>query len=183
MNMFSTDHCDGQVVYWKAPIVGVVPIAWQEGYHMTVPLTMDGHQWRALIDTGATGTVLYSNDAKLFYNLTLGDADTPENGHLNGDQALTTYGHVFKSLSFGNVVVNNPHVTIAPNATGRNLSKEQLVGDRTKSEKDLIAQPDMIIGMNVLRKLHIYFAMKEDKLYISDASATAAQPAQAATGQ
>jgi tetratricopeptide (TPR) repeat protein len=101
----------------------------------------------------------------------MSDTDTPEAGALNGDQSLKTYGHTFKTLSFGAIEVNNPHITILPNAIGRNLSKAQLTGDRTKSEKDLFDVPDMVIGMNVLRKLHIYLATKENKMYISQAAA------------
>jgi hypothetical protein len=36
--------------------------------------------------------------------------------------------------------------------------------------------PDMLIGMDVLRKLHLYIAFGEAKLYVTDA---AAQPAPA----
>jgi hypothetical protein len=169
MNMFSTDHCDGAVVYWKAPAVAIVPIVWH-GFHMSVPVTLDGRVMRADIDTGASGTDLYGDTAKGFYNLTIGDADTPEIGKLNGDADLKVYGHVFKSLSFGSITVNNPHIDINPREMGRDLSKVGLGGSRVRTEKDLIDQPDLIIGMNVLRKLHLYIAMKEDKMYISDAS-------------
>jgi predicted aspartyl protease len=176
MNMFSTDHCDGAVVYWKAPAVAVVPIVWH-GYHMRVPVTLDGKEVQADIDTGASDTVLFADRAKGFYNLTLGDADTPEVGKLNGDADLKTYGHVFKSAAFGSVAVNNPHVEIIPRAVGRDLSKIGLGGSRVRTERDLIDEPDLIIGMNVLRKLHVYIAMKENKMYITDASAPVAQPA------
>jgi hypothetical protein len=32
-----------------------------------------------------------------------------------------------------------------------------------------VTVPDVILGMDVLRHLHIYFATKEKRLYISDA--------------
>ena len=107
MNLFSTDHCDGQVVYWKAPAVAVVPIVWH-GYDMSVPVTMDGHELRADIDTGATTTALLMDTAKGFYNLTMGDTDTPEAGNLNGDANLKIYRHTFKSLSFGSSEQSSP---------------------------------------------------------------------------
>jgi hypothetical protein len=131
---------------------------------------LDGREMRADIDTGASGTDLYRDTAKGFYNLTMGDTDTPEIGKLNGDADLKVYGHVFKSLSFGSIAVNNPHINIIPKEMGRDLSKVGLGGSRVRTERDLIDQPDLIIGMDVLRKLHLYIAMKEDKMYISDAS-------------
>jgi hypothetical protein len=181
MNMFSTDHCDGAVVYWKAPAVAVVPIVWND-YHMRIPVTLDGHEVRADIDTGSVGTILYADRATGFYNLTLGDTDTPQTGKLYGNDDMKVYDHVFKSMSFGSIVVNNPHINIVPREMGRDLSKVGLGGSRVRTERDLIDQPDLILGMNVLRKLHIYIAVKENKMYITDASAQADASTPAAAG-
>jgi len=101
----------------------------------------------------------------------MGGADTPEVGHLNEDESLKTYGHDFKSLAFGDVAVNNPKLELIPNAMGRNADRAQYVGDRTKSDRTEINVDDMIIGMDVLRKLHIYIAFGERKMYVSEASA------------
>jgi hypothetical protein len=75
------------------------------------------------------------------------------------------------------VTVNNPELTLIPNAVGRNMDKAQLVGDRTKSEKDLLNIQEMIIGMDVLRKLHMYAALSEQKMYVSQAAPAAAPDA------
>jgi predicted aspartyl protease len=182
LNFFSPDHCTGQVVYWTSPAsVAVVPMDILSDYHLRIPVTLDGHTEQAIIDTGAVRTLIQMDEEQRVFNLALGDADTPASGVLNGDPSLKMYRHRFKSLSFGDVTVNNPEVYIAPNAMGRNADKSQLVGDRTKSEKDLLAVPDMIIGMDVLRQLHIYIAFKERKMYISQASISpaAAPPAAA----
>ena len=103
----------------------------------------------------------------------MGASDTPEAGYLNGDTSLKTYKHLFKTLAFGGVTVDNPELDLIPNAMGRDADRAQLVGDRTKTEKDLLDVPDVTIGMDVLRKLHIYMALKEEKLYITEASAAA----------
>jgi predicted aspartyl protease len=170
LRLFSQDHCDGQVVYWTSPAsVAIVPVNMQ-GYHMVVPVMLDGHEERALIDTGATGSTMLIDEAHRVFDLTMGSDDTPEKGHLNGDDTLKTYSHEFKALAFGDVSVTNPRLTLIPNAVGRNMDKAQLVGDRTKTEKDLLNTQDMIIGMDVLRKLHIYIALAEHKMYISQAS-------------
>ena len=41
---------------------------------------------------------------------------------------------------------------------------------RTKKVDDLDDRPDMLIGMDILKKLHLYIAFGENKLYISEAS-------------
>ena len=41
---------------------------------------------------------------------------------------------------------------------------------RAKRVDDLEDRPDMLIGMDILRKLHLYIAFAENRLYISEAS-------------
>lgn len=152
----------------------MIPIT-LDGFHIVIPVMLDGHQERALIDTGDDDTMLYKSEEERLFSLTLGAADTPENAQgLNGDPTLKTYNHVFKTLSLGDVTVLNPHVIVIPNAAGRNMDQNQLAGNRTKTEKDLLETWDMIIGMDVLRKLHIYFAFKEQKMYVTAATPAAA---------
>src|SRR4051812_7932900 len=38
LNLFSQDHCAGNVVYWKSPIVAVVPFSLDDGNHITFPM-------------------------------------------------------------------------------------------------------------------------------------------------
>jgi predicted aspartyl protease len=181
MKLILPDHCPGIVIYWKPSVVAVVPMT-MDGLHIIVPVMLDGHPERALIDTGAPESTILIDESRRVFDLTMGSVDAPEIGILNGDASLKTYNHTFKTLAFGDVTVNNPKLTLIPNAVGRNMDKAQLVGNRAKTEKDLIRVEDMIIGMDVLRKLHIYIAFGERKMYVSEASASTASPA-TATGQ
>jgi hypothetical protein len=174
LNFFTPDHCPGAIQYWPGPPPSMMPIT-MDGFHMIVPVMLDGHRERAVIDTGASSTLIQQDEEERVFGLTLGDADTPQSSNLNGDATLKTYSHRFKTLSFGDVSVTNPLVRIIPNAAGRNADKEQLVGDRTKSEKDLLSKQDMIVGMDVLRKLHLYIAFGEREMYVSPASEPAAK--------
>jgi hypothetical protein len=119
-------------------------------------VTLDGQQIKGLLDTGANGTALRKDIAEQRFGLVMGDAGTPVNGDLNGDVSLKTYSHLFKSLSFGDVTVANPRLTIIPNAAGRNADRTPLVADRAKTERDLINGPELTIGMDVLRRLRLY---------------------------
>jgi tetratricopeptide (TPR) repeat protein len=67
--------------------------------------------------------------------------------------------------------LHNPRLAILPTAVCRNITPTQLVGDRTKTERDRVNAPELIIGMDVLRRLRIYFAFQEKKMYISPSSA------------
>jgi predicted aspartyl protease len=184
LNLFSPDHCPGHVVYWSAPAVATVPITLEAGlnpdgrlpfrgpaFHIIVPVMLDGHELKALVDTGATGTSIRMDLAERLFGLTMGDAETPQRDTINGDAAFKTYNHQFKHLSFGDVAVENARLAIIPNVMGRNADLAPLVAGRTKTQRDLINTPEMIIGMDVLRRLRIYFAFGEGKMYISPSSA------------
>lgn len=77
------------------------------------------------------------------------------------------YQKRFHSLTFGDISVTNPIIDILPNA----LSENRVTGEHFIDGR---AIPEVIIGMNVLRKLHIYIAMKEQKLFITPAAKVAA---------
>ena len=99
LNFFTQDHCDGAIQYWPGPPAAVMAIT-MDGFHMIVPVMLDGHAERAIIDTGAGTTSIEQDEEDRVFGLTLGDADTPERGVLNGDASLKTYAHKFKTLSF-----------------------------------------------------------------------------------
>ena len=57
LNLMLGDHCEGKVVYWPAKALATVPITIND-YDIRVPVTVDGHNLMAVIDTGAsTSTV------------------------------------------------------------------------------------------------------------------------------
>lgn len=177
LRLFSQDHCPGQVVYWTSPAnAGIVPLV-MRGDHAVVTVKLDGQDEHALIDTGAPRSTLTIDEAVRAFHLTMGSDGTPEKGSLNGDESLKTYSHEFKTLSFGDVAVSSPALTLIPNAFGRNMDKAQLVGDRTKSEKDLLDVQEMIIGMDILRKMHVYISLSEQKMYVTQVSTASAAPA------
>lgn len=173
LNMFSTDHCPGRVQYWTAPALAVLPVTIKRDRHIWVQVMLDGHEEQAIMDSGASHTSLSIAEAERVFHLGMGAADAPEAGYLNGDTSLKIYKHLFKTLAFGGITVSNPELELIPNAMGKDADRAQLVGDRTKTERDLLDVPDVTIGMDVLRKLHIYMALKEEKLYITEASAAA----------
>jgi hypothetical protein len=53
----------------------------------------------------------------------------------------------------------------------RNGDRSQQTASRALQVRDDITEPEAILGMSILRKLHIYFAFGEGHMYISPASA------------
>ena len=156
LKLFSQDHCPG--VTAMPPSAAVIPFSLKNG-HITMTVTLDGKPVIAILDTGSTGTNLRADVAKNIFGLSLGGPDTPENGQLEGVAGLVTYGHVFGNLALGAIPVANPHVTIIPDHAN-------------DGSAITLGGPELIIGMNVLKTLHIYFAFREGKMYVSQAFAS-----------
>jgi hypothetical protein len=141
---------------------------------------LDGHELRAAIDTGENYTSLTTDDAKQLFSLDLGSEETPEAGGVNGNTSLKVYTHIFNSLALGDIAVNNPRIAIVPNVVTNNADLSPLVGEPAKTAREPLNRPELIIGMDVLRQLHVYFAFGENKMYASMASAPPTIATQAA---
>jgi Aspartyl protease len=181
MSFLSQDHCDGHVVYWRPEVVAVVPMIADE-LKIIVPITVDGHALRAVIDTGSNGTFMDMDVARHVFGLAPDSPDMEAAGYANGDQELPVYRHVFGNVSFEGVHIARAVVLVMASRTGsKDKDNPLLTGSRARRADDDIDDAPIILGMDVLRKLHIYIAFKERKLYIS-AAGTSQATSQAATG-
>jgi len=149
LNLISPDHCPGKVVYW-ANDAAVVPIEIKDRTHIRIPVTIDGREIMATVDTGAPTSFITMRAARRYLDL---DEKNPAlklrgNIPING-MVGPVYNYPFKSLSFGGVVVNNPHI--------------EMGADKLWNGEDLL------LGIGILRQLHLYIAYKEKKMYITPA--------------
>ena len=162
LNYFSQKHCPGKIQYWKADAMAEIAIG-REGIRenrLLVPVTLDGHEFDALIDTGASNSVLRADIAQKIFGIMPGGPDAPRTGIANGDANLPVYSHRFKSLTFDGIAVANPLLSIIADAMAQ---KDTLF-------EHPVHAPDLVVGMDVLRKLHIYLAFGEMKMYVTPAS-------------
>jgi predicted aspartyl protease len=171
LQLISQDHCEGKVVYWKPRALAIVPVRVTSVGHVLVPIYLDGHPLTALLDTGATVSLLNQSVAQSQFGLAPEEQGTPPRGTVPGAPHARTYLHTFGSLSFAGVAVSNLRLMLVPNLIRRNTF------DTSEPEGRM---PDVILGMDVLRHLHLYVAYKEQKLYITpaDAAAIAVSPSQ-----
>jgi len=155
--LFSTDHCDGRVVYWTDDYA-VVGFRRDDIGHIRVPVKLDGQDVDARIDTGASRSIMALETAEDVFNI---DPKSPD----LKDQGQHSFGHAykypFKVLTFSGVTVNNPDIMLV-------------------SEHDSKFR-ETILGMGILRQLHVYFANREKRMYVSAASATRDTSPSAAT--
>lgn len=154
-SLFKHHPCADRAVYWTGSYAAI-PFGVTSDGHMRVPVTLDGQDTYAIIDTGAGTSALSMQSAKHMFDL---GADSPNVGaarQLTGASGsqVKAYTYPFKTLTMGGVTVTNPRIELTE---GHNF-----LGDNSAS---------ILLGMDVLSKLHLYIAYREQKLYITDAQA------------
>ena len=162
-NLFSQDHCEGMVVYWLPRVVAVVPFEVDSSFHVRFPVTLDGVELRALLDTGASITVLNADVARRRLGIERDDAGSQQVGAIGEGGDREIYRRQFESLQMEGIAVPAPVIHIYPDLMRTGLGRVLRFSDGR-------GLPDMIIGMNVLSKLHLYIAYGERRLYITRAA-------------
>jgi predicted aspartyl protease len=164
LNYFSQDHCEGRVAYWPERPLAILPGDFRNGY-LIVDVTLDGKVFQAILDTGAPVTTAGISEVISNFHLTPGSPELPEYTPVIKEEDLVkpedkdkphwkSYSHKFERLSFGDITVLNPQVDLLP---------ETIFGGPLSNHGTIV------IGINVLRQLHIYIAYGEKKLYITPA--------------
>lgn len=169
MRYFSPDHCPGKVVYWNPPAVAAVPITIRDRSSIMIPVKLDGQDFKALVDTGATRTTIGMDNAKAIFGLDIQSSGSEKGGAVNGDSKLAGFTHVFHTLSFNGIDVSNPKIHIMPDRVN-SASREQQTGNRALIGSSDLKLPELILGMDILRHLHVYMAFKEKQFYVSAGS-------------
>lgn len=174
LTAFSTDHCEGRVVYWPADAIAIVPISVKDNL-ITFPVTVDGHTLTAVMDTGAQYSVMNMALGRRLFGLTPDSSDMQPLTQSNGEWTLTSYGHQFNDVAFEGVEVKKLRIYLMPDQmTSHDRLRNRELPDPLglqlhRSIDHNVAVPDLILGMDVLRHLHVYFATREKRLYITDA--------------
>lgn len=179
VNLIAPNQCGGNVVHWQAPAVAVVPITLDRFGQLTFRMQLDGRRVTAMLDTGASNTVLNLDTARRTFRIDVNGPDVEKIGELTGGYSANMYRRRFNSLAFEGVTVSNPMIVMMPNMMGNVNPAAPRTGSIIREDRNGL--PDVILGMNVLSQMHMYIGYKERKLYITAANPQAAQaPAAAA---
>lgn len=154
VNLFSKDHCDGKVGYWTdIPPVGIPIVREEDGVHISTHVQIEGREVKAIIDTGSPRSLMSLELAEDILDL---KDDDPRFVMLPVGPNKTGGARKFpiKQMSFGGIEVNNPNIVLVP-------ERQMQMGPRT---------PRVILGLSILRQLHLYIAYREKMLYVTPAS-------------
>jgi predicted aspartyl protease len=172
LDLLDRNHCEGNILYWPAQAVATVPFKIWHNTQIVFDVILDGKPVKAILDTGASNSTLKLDYAVRTFDIHPGDADTPVSGHLNERVDLITYGHTFKTLDFNGIAVSNPKLELIPEKLSSKVGGPEL-GSHIRARDDAVDAP-ILLGMNVLKHLHIYIAYKEKKIYITPAGTPSA---------
>jgi predicted aspartyl protease len=177
-SLLSQDHCPGNVIYWPNSGVAVVPFQF-EGLHIVFPVKVEGYELMAELDSGASETTMFTRIARRLGVDVDKSGDVAETGQLGDNANVRTYSHRFRSLAIEGITVSNPMITLIPDMNTR-MQVGPSMGTRIGTPRGS-AEAEMLIGMSILRHLHVYIAAGEKNLYITaGAAAATAAPATAA---
>lgn len=155
MNLFLPHPCAGRAVYWTADEskISKFPFSMSKdhhsGGHIIARAEVDGKAMDALVDTGASISHMDMELAKSTFGIT---EQSPGMQPLGKDVTpKTDYRYTFKQMQIGGISIDNPLMILSP---------------REHTQVTF----DTILGMNVLRQLHLFIAYKERMLYVTAAN-------------
>lgn len=153
-NLFGPSPCPGHDVYWTRDAAARVPMTVDREGHISVEAMLDGKPVRATIDTGAQNSFLSLKAAQHVFGIDVGNPGLKATGSASVNNMLkaSTYHWPFASLTFEGVAINNPDIVVLD------------TGNDTRDA-------EMVLGIGVLRQLHLYIAYDEKTLYLSAAEA------------
>lgn len=166
LNLISPEHCKGQVVYWTQQPYVALPLRVDAQHKVYLEATLDGQVMEALVDTGSTKSYLRLDEADAVLGRPVKSSELVHTG-TGASNGYDFYKYPFKQLTIGGIAVQNPDLVIATDKLGDVRQSEEI----DRNGEGALHAPPLILGMNVLRKLHLYIAYKEEMLYATGADA------------
>jgi hypothetical protein len=149
-NLYSQDHCPGAVVYWSDTAT-VVPFERNTIGEITLGMTLDGKPVKVQLEM-ASHARMGANIVKALF----------------GEDAKAGQ-HAFKTLEIGGLTIQNPQIEFFADESMMRCDGRP----HAMNGKPYICYggADLYLGLGELKQLHLFFAFKEKKLYITAADA------------
>lgn len=178
LNLFSPDHCKGQVVYWTGAAV-MLPIDMQHLGWFEVPMTLDGAPVTAVLRTNAAPTSMAFAATHRLFDLartSSGMAVVPDAADGEDVANFTSYRYPFKVLVADGLAIGNPAIRIddlgdvehfCDNHVTRYAGMYGVWWGPTYCN----GHADLYVGLDELRKLRLFIDFSEKTLYLTGADA------------
>lgn len=144
LTLYAPMHCPGAPAAFRHAL----DFVFDDDDHIALPVDLDGKPLLPRLDTGASRTILSLEAAAEIFEfdgtspLLVPDTDPDLGGRI--------YHYPFRTLRFGGVTIANPDIVLVPDGQSRFPGGHRFV-----------------LGMNILRRLHLYIAYREKRLYVT----------------
>lgn len=167
MHLVAPNNCVGNVVTWTQEPHVTLPLRVDSDGKMHIVATLDGHSMDAILDTGSGPSVLRQDEADAVLGRPLDSSELVQRG-TGVSNGWDAYRHAFHRLEIGELVVRDPDLLIMTDKLVQVREPEEI----TKGFRLVGMQaPPLIIGMNVLRRLHMYVDYRANVVYATAADA------------
>lgn len=144
MGFFNVSKCNPQFAYWASEWVEM-PFDNRKDL-IYVDVELDGKKMKALVDTGSPTTVLDISVAKKQFGLSEKTMTSTGHAYWAAGKKTESYSSKFNSLSLGGIEIQNTDIEVT----------------------DMGSQ-DMILGMTHLKKLRMFVAYSQGKIFATPA--------------
>jgi predicted aspartyl protease len=174
MSLLSREHCPDRAASWTDTAIAV-PFQTDAAHHIVVPVKLDGVQTTAAIDTGSSTTVMSALLAERDFHLAPGKGLQQRPGATA--RSLVRYQHAFQTLKLNGVEIERITIGILPDemATTAIAHHQFKLAERRPTGPVMNAVP-LIIGLDQLRKFHLYVDYRNEMLYVAAANAAYETP-------
>lgn len=162
LKLFSQDHCPGKVVYWSSTYSTAVMRRGDLG-NVYFPVELEGRKIDAALATGLAETSLTTDVTRRLFGFDEHSAGV-EKEVTQGETVLGQYRAM--ELTSSGFSVMNARIRLIPGSPNCSV----IVGlgkDAGAAYKGCSGVVPLNLGMNVLEKLHIYIATRENMLYFT----------------
>lgn len=153
MSLYSPDHCPGQFSHWSKGDYAVVKIEVDRVGRISLPLNLDGKEIRGVLDTASTRTATSLEEITYEFGYAESDPDMKEIP--GGSDGVHFLQYPFKELSIQGIAVKKPKIAL--------VAHDQPRGS--------LRQRNITLGLDIIRRLHLYIAYNEQIMYVTPATA------------
>jgi len=177
LKMYAKGHCPGPAG-WSASARTSMN---NKGWHLHIPVTLDGHTYDAIFDTGSRHTIMRLPAAKRDFDLYPDSPGMTPYRAINGDPFLNGSLHTFSKLSFAGITMDSPEILIVPDMMNRNADNSRIADHPAYRHNAGLVLPELSLGMDVLKHLHLFLSFGEQALYVAPAQAVPGAPSRIST--
>nr|TFG53003.1 MAG: hypothetical protein E4H34_04265 [Hyphomicrobiales bacterium] len=143
-----------------------VPFSVNGSNHIRFPISLDGQNLTAVLDTGAHNTILSLPAAQRLFSVDLNAPDVIRTGELARQDMAGVYRRRFFVLRIESLSVTDPMIFLLPDLMAANAAPPWRVSimDRTRDES--AALPEFILGMSVLSHYRLEIAYQRREFYL-----------------